>query len=92
MLTFIFKTNMESSISRVIPDSASYSVQLTKVRKLLELGENAINDSVVEELGNDVSAIYSVPTAIYCFLRAQQPIPNIEVNFLSFFFFIKSTW
>ena len=54
--------------------------QLTKVQKLLELGESAINDSVIEELGNDVSAIYSVPTAIYCFLRAQQPIPNIEVN------------
>ena len=36
---------------------------------------------VVELLGNDVSAILSVPTAyFYCFLRAQQPIDGIEVS------------
>ncbi|XP_065207065.1 ADP-ribosylhydrolase ARH3-like isoform X2 [Planococcus citri] len=73
-------TDLENKSDKVVPDSASYFVQLTKVRKLLELGENAITDVVVEELGNDVSAIYSVPTAIYCFLRAQQPIPNIETD------------
>jgi hypothetical protein len=30
-------------------------------------------------LGNSVAALYSVPTAIFCFLRACTPIPEIEV-------------
>lgn len=37
------------------------------------------NEEVENVLGTSVAALYSVPTAVYCFLRAQQPIPNIEV-------------
>lgn len=33
-----------------------------------------------EFLGMDVSAIRSVPTALYCFLAAQKPIPGLEVG------------
>lgn len=33
---------------------------------------------VVNVLGNDVSALYSVPTAIYCFLRSQKAINGID--------------
>lgn len=33
---------------------------------------------VLNVLGNDVSALYSVPTSIYCFLRAQKTIRGID--------------
>ncbi len=33
---------------------------------------------VLNVLGNDVSALYSVPTSIYCFLKAQNAIKGID--------------
>lgn len=47
------------------------------VRELLK--SNAKDEEVVENLGHSMLAIYSVPTAIYCFLRAQTEIENITV-------------
>lgn len=49
------------------------------MQKLLSKGEAASKHEVQEALGNSVTAIWSVPTAIYSFLRAQNPIPGIEV-------------
>lgn len=60
-----------------------YVKKLEKVLELLELGESIDGEKVEEELGVDVSAHRSVPTAIYSFLRALQPIPNIEVCFVT---------
>jgi len=51
-------------------DNRSYTSQLGKVKKLLE-EDNVTPNIVVEQLGNNVSAILSVPTAIYSFLCAQ---------------------
>lgn len=33
---------------------------------------------ILNVLGNDVSALYSVPTSIYCFLKAQKSIKGID--------------
>lgn len=43
------------------------------------LSRDANDEEVVDVLGTSIAALYSVPTAIYCFLRAQQEIPGIEV-------------
>ena len=64
----------------MVPDEVCYCTQLVKLRRLLELGDEVTSHRVVEDLGNDIAAVYSVPTAIYCFLRAQQPIADINVR------------
>ncbi|KAA0192385.1 hypothetical protein HAZT_HAZT002414 [Hyalella azteca] len=48
------------------------------LQELLGRSDQVTREEVVERLGNDVSAINSVPTAIYAFLRALQPIQGIE--------------
>jgi hypothetical protein len=50
------------------------------LQELLGRSDQVTREEVVERLGNDVSAINSVPTAIYAFLRALQPIQGIEVS------------
>lgn len=56
-----------------------YVKKLEKVLELLEHGESVDGEQVEEELGVDVSAHRSVPTAIYSFVRASKPISSIEV-------------
>lgn len=58
-----------------IPPAKPYTQQLTKVEQFV--GRQPSEVEVVNVLGTDVSAIYSVPTAIHCFLRGQSPIPGI---------------
>jgi len=62
-----------------LDDPYSYQTQLKKMQKLLNKKEGADDEEVVRVLGNDLRALYSVPTAIFCFLRACAPIPKIEV-------------
>ncbi|KZC15068.1 PREDICTED: poly(ADP-ribose) glycohydrolase ARH3-like [Dufourea novaeangliae] len=58
-----------------------YKVQLSVMKSLiLEEGEESHEEKVVQILGNSVSALYSVPTAIFCFLRAQKPITGIQTE------------
>lgn len=59
--------------------ASPYKKQLEEMDRLLSQ-ENVHNEEVEKVLGTSVAALYSVPTAVYCFLRAQQPIPNIETN------------
>lgn len=68
-----------------IADAESYTKQLIEMQKLLV--KKADDEEVVETLGTSISALYSVPTAIYCFLRAQEGIPGIKVHRESNFFF-----
>lgn len=42
--------------------------------------DEELDDEVLMCLGNSVTAHESVPTAIYCFLRALEDIPPIKVN------------
>lgn len=57
----------------------TYQEQLKEMQNLLKK-EHATDDEVLEALGNGVQALYSVPTAIYCFLRAQRPINSIQTD------------
>lgn len=36
------------------------------------------DNELLNVLGNDVSALYSVPTSIYCFLKAEKAIKGID--------------
>lgn len=49
-------------------DDPSYGQQLQGVKKLLNV-TNPSEERVVNVLGHSTQALYSVPTAIYCFLR-----------------------
>ncbi|XP_072042743.1 ADP-ribosylhydrolase ARH3-like [Amphiura filiformis] len=54
-----------------------YCHKLRVLKKFLEKADNGTDvrmDDVVEHLGNRISAHYSVPTAIYCFLNAMHPM------------------
>lgn len=50
-------------------NTASYPTQLENVRKLLRIDDPS-EEKVVNLLGHSSLALYSVPTAIYCFLRS----------------------
>lgn len=52
-----------------IKDIRPYTIQLTEVGKLLNKEFQPSIEEVVNLLGHSVNALYSVPTAIYCFLR-----------------------
>lgn len=73
-------------------DAAPYQRQLNIVKEFLSRDneEERSDEEVVRHLGTSIAALYSVPTAIYCFLRAQEKIPGIEVSFYfsTFFLFI----
>lgn len=45
---------------------------------------SVFDEQVDEALGTDISALRSVPTAIFCFLKAQQAteLEGIQVKFL----------
>jgi hypothetical protein len=62
-----------------LDDPYPYQTQLKKMQMLLNKKEGADDEEVQTVLGNNVDALYSVPTAIFCFLRACAPIPEIEV-------------
>ncbi|KAE8738141.1 hypothetical protein FOCC_FOCC016383 [Frankliniella occidentalis] len=57
-----------------------YNTQLQLIKKLLAKEGGASAHQVQESLGTSVDALFSVPTAIYSFLRAQKPIPDIETD------------
>lgn len=54
--------------------------KLLKVQELLARSDDISREQVAKKIGNNVSALGSVPTAIYVFLRALQPIEGIEVG------------
>lgn len=55
-----------------IPEEKHYTKQLDAMRKLLNKKFPPSDDEVVNVLGHSVNALYSVPTALYCFLRTSQ--------------------
>ncbi|KAK6635800.1 hypothetical protein RUM44_001054 [Polyplax serrata] len=58
----------------------TYESQLKAMKDFFTREQSPAEDEVVTTLGNSVSSIFSVPTAIYCFLRAQESIPHIETD------------
>ncbi|CAI5781690.1 Hypothetical predicted protein [Podarcis lilfordi] len=59
-----------------------YSKRLKKIKEFLEQS-NVSKSDVVSELGNDIAALRSVPTAIYSFLRCMESHPDIPEDFNS---------
>jgi hypothetical protein len=62
-----------------LDDPYPYQTQLKKMQMLLNKKKGADNEEVETVLGTSLLALYSVPTAIFCFLRACAPIPKIKV-------------
>lgn len=57
-----------------------FKKQLSEVKRLLNKKFPSSDDEVVNVLGHSVNALYSVPTAIYCFLRTNQKSDNAQVS------------
>ncbi|KAK5649651.1 hypothetical protein RI129_000680 [Pyrocoelia pectoralis] len=62
-----------------IDNGTPYKEKLVDIQKLLDSG-NDDTEEIIRILGNDIFALHSVPTAIFCFLRAQTPIPRITTD------------
>ncbi|XP_060531177.1 ADP-ribosylhydrolase ARH3-like [Cylas formicarius] len=61
--------------------ATAYQEKLQRIMSLLDKEHSDdLDDMVILTLGNGISAYESVPTAIYCFLRAQKMIPNIDTS------------
>lgn len=71
--------DIEKSISQDDPESIIYQDRLEMVKFLLEKGD-VTSKEVIQTLGNGICAHDSVPTAIYCFLRAQNEIPHVNTE------------
>lgn len=52
--------------------SYGYCRQLENIRKLLKITDPS-EENVVNLLGHSADALYSIPSALYCFLRTTQP-------------------
>jgi len=60
-----------------VAESEIYLEKLKRIPSLLE--SNASRKQIVKSLGNSVEAFNSVPTAIYCYLREQDPLSSIRL-------------
>lgn len=68
-------------IIKCINHSKLYKERLSIVKNLLsENGDEPNEEKVVQELGASVRALESIPTAIFCFLRAQRRIKRIRTD------------
>ncbi|XP_074604390.1 ADP-ribosylhydrolase ARH3-like [Brevipalpus obovatus] len=60
-----------------------YTTSLEQMLKILEGShqiKNPTTEQIVNLFGNNVSAMRSVPSAIYCAIRAQQPLNDFETD------------
>lgn len=62
-----------------LKDVHKFQEQLELVRKLLAK-DSPTEEEVVSTLGHARVAVYSVPTAIYCFLRGMKDIAGVETS------------
>lgn len=60
-------------------NTKSYAKRLETVKRFLAQPEPPPLEEIHGLLGVHVSALKSVPTAIYCFLASQKPLPGLEV-------------
>ncbi|XP_014484436.1 PREDICTED: poly(ADP-ribose) glycohydrolase ARH3-like isoform X2 [Dinoponera quadriceps] len=62
-------------------DEERYKDRLCAIKELISMdGDGPHDEKVVQTLGVGLNALYSVPTAIFCFLRAQKPIKGIKTD------------
>ncbi|XP_034944045.1 ADP-ribose glycohydrolase ARH3-like [Chelonus insularis] len=60
-----------------------YRFKLLYIKKTIDrcsMNNNVQDEEVIQNLGNNVTALDSVPTAIFCFLRAQYPVNGIKTD------------
>lgn len=65
-----------------------YREKLLTIQNLLQRTydeDDVLYDEILETLGNSISALESVPTAIYCFLKACSETPELKVNIFLIF-------
>lgn len=76
---FSFTINeLLSTNSLGLDDPRPFTKQLEAVSRFLSMDNEPSDTDILNVLGNDVSALYSVPTSIYCFLKAQKTIKGID--------------
>ncbi|XP_025269136.1 poly(ADP-ribose) glycohydrolase ARH3-like [Camponotus floridanus] len=64
-----------------VNESQPYKERLKIVKNLLsETGGELNEQRIIEELGNKLTALESVPTAIFCFLNAEKRIKGIRTD------------
>ena len=56
-----------------------YCWKLEKMREYLHSDQGPTIEEVNEHLGTDISALGSVPAAIYSFLRSPTPVEGLQV-------------
>lgn len=70
-----FLNGLEQKMKAIESDDAPvYCKALNEIARLLRIDPS--DEQVVNKLGNSTSALRSVPTAIYCFLKTCKPIDN----------------
>ncbi|XP_019887264.1 poly(ADP-ribose) glycohydrolase ARH3 isoform X2 [Ooceraea biroi] len=79
-----FIDNLISKMDKIEVDGQPYKERLTIVKNLLFEDDTSwtspSDEKVIQELGVGIRAIESVPTAIFCFLRAQRLIRGIRTQ------------
>lgn len=65
--------------NRTQSDGPSFVQQLQHLKKLLTIA-NPSEERVVNTLGHSTQALYSVPTAIYCFLRGVKYPSDVRIQ------------
>lgn len=62
-----------------------YTDKLLLIQNLLQrtYENDELYDEILETLGNSISALESVPTAIYCFLKSCAETTDMKVKLLS---------
>lgn len=81
-------SSLTEGSSATVPDkkdssAASYCNKLEHIRTLLQEPE-VDRSRICTELGNEVSALKSVPAAVYSFLRSMRPVSDIPDKFNEF--------
>ncbi|VEN63753.1 unnamed protein product [Callosobruchus maculatus] len=64
----------------ISPEDRAYQDKLKIVEDFIGKNYEDLDEEVIFQLGNGISAYESVPTAIHCFLRAQNDIARIETD------------
>ena len=63
----------------LVKDVKLYQKQLNEIKRILKLPQEPSDEEIINVLGHSIAALYSVPTAIYCFLKSNKKIAGIQV-------------
>lgn len=63
-----------------VDSEPTFEKQLLVMKDLLNKDGHPSDEEVVNKLGHSVAALYSVPTAVFSFLKAQNEIPDIKTD------------